>query len=198
MGLMLLARGVITDPQLHAAMQMQRNSGTRIGSCLQRLGFVSPDEIASVVATQWGCPVFPAGSVQQACSMLIPFSLIQRYRMLPVHLVSQGRRLFVGFTDRVNHSALFVLEHMLDCTTEACIIPESKLSQVVEYRKRDTTGEAAITRPKSAAETARIILSYTQQTGASALHMRAVEGNIWVRMFATRSHLDLVFEAAAR
>jgi hypothetical protein len=198
MGLMMLARGVISDPQLRDAIQLQRSSGEKIGTCLQRLGCISYEDIASVVATQWGCPVFPAESVQPACSMLIPFSLIERYRMLPVHLVSQGRRLFVGFCERVNHTALISIEHMLGCDTEACIIPEPKLLQVIDYRKRDTTGEAAVSRPKTAAETARMILSYAQQTAAGAIRLRAVEGNIWVRFLSQRSHLDLVFEVAAR
>jgi len=196
LGLMMLSRGVISDPQLRDAIAMQRSSGEKIGACLQRLGCVSFDEIASVVATQWGCPLFPAESVQPGCSMLVPFSLIERYRMLPVHLVSQGRRLFVGFSDKVNSTALIGLQHMLGCETEACIIAEPKFLQILEYRKRNTTGEIAVTRPDSAAETSRMILSYTQQTGAEAIRLHAMEGNIWVRFLAQRSHLDLVFEAS--
>lgn len=195
LGLMMLSRGVISDPQLRNAIAMQRSSGQKIGACLQRLGCVSYEDIASVVAAQWGCPIFPAENVQLACSMLLPFSLIERYRMTPVHLVSQGRRLFVGFCDKVDRTALIGIQHMLDCETEACIIPEPKFLQVLEYRKRDTTGEIAVGRPSSAAETSRMILSYVQQTGAESIHLRAMEGNIWVRFLAPRAHLDLVFEA---
>jgi hypothetical protein len=195
MGLMMLARGVISDPQLREAVHLQRSSGERIGACLQRLAGVSEEDIASVVATQWGCPLFPAGSMQAGCSMLVPCSLIERYRMLPVHLVSQGKRLFVGFCDKVNHTALLAIEQMLGCNTEACILPEPKLLQGIEHRKHDTTGEVAVSRPGSAAETARMILSYAQQTGSEALRLHEVEGNIWVRFFSPRSHLDLVFVA---
>ena len=99
--------------------------------------------------------------------------------------------------DQLN-TALIVIEHMLGCDTEACIIPEPKLLQVFDYRKRDTTGEVAVSRPPTAAETARMILSYAQQTAAGAIRLRAVEGNIWVRFLSQRSHLDLVFEVAAR
>ncbi|HVJ05305.1 MAG TPA: hypothetical protein VM578_06520 [Candidatus Saccharimonadales bacterium] len=197
MGLMMLARGIVSETQLRDALEMQRNSGEKIGACLQRLGSVSYDDIASVVATQWGCPVFPSESVQPGCSMLLPLSLIERYRMLPVHLVSQGRRLFVAFSDEVNHSALISVEQMLGCDTEPCIIPEPKLAQVLEYRKRDTTGEVTVSRPKTAAETSRIIRSYAQQTGAHAIRLEAMDGNIWVRFLASRFHLDLVFEASA-
>ncbi len=196
MGLMMLARGVISDLQLREAIEMQRTSGNKIGTCLQRTGSISYEDIASVVATQWGCPVFPSESVQPGCSMLLPLSLIERYRMLPVHLVSQGQRLFVAFSDEVNHSALISIEQMLGCDTEACIIPEPKLAQVLEYRKRDTAGEVTVGRPKTAAETSRIIRSYAQQTGAQAIRVQAMDGDIWVRFLARRFHLDLVFEAS--
>jgi hypothetical protein len=194
LGLMMLSRGIVSDPQLRDAIRLQHSSGDRIGACMQRLGFISYEDIASAVATQWGCPIFPAESVQPACATLVPYSLAERYRMLPVHLVGQGRRLFVGFSDRVNHTALIAIEHMLGCETEACIIPEPKLLQLLDYRKRDTTGEAAVSRPNTSSETARMILSYAQQTSAHAIRLRAVESNIWVRFLATRSHLDLVFE----
>jgi len=194
MGLMMLSRGVISDDQLRDAIQMQRSSGDKIGACLQRLSCITPQDIASVVATQWGCPVFPAESVQPGSSMLVPFSLIERYRMSPVHLVSQGRRLFVGFCEKVNHTALIAIERMLGCDTEACIIPEPTLLQISDYRKRDTSGEVVVSRPHSAAETSRMILSYVQQTGTEAIRLYAVEGNIWVRFLSRKSHLDLVFE----
>jgi hypothetical protein len=194
MGLMMLARGVISDPQLRDAIAMQQSSGEKIGVCLQRLGSISDEAIASVVATQWGCPVFPSESVQPACSMLIPLSLVERYRMLPVHLVTQGNRLFVGFCDRIDYTALVSIEHMLACKTEACVILDPTFLQVLDYRKRDTSGEVAVTRPQSAAETARMIRSYAQQTRTNAIRLRAMDGNIWVRFLNQRSHLDLVFE----
>jgi len=194
MGLMMLSRGVISDPQLRDAIAMQHDSGEKIGTCLQRMGCISFEDIASVVATQWGCPVFPAESVQPACSMLIPLSLVESFRMLPVHLVTQGRRLFVGFCDKINHTALISIERMLACKTEACVIPEPKFLQVLDHRKRDTNGEVAVNRPRNAAEAARMIRSYAQQTGAGAIRLCAMEGSIWVRFLSRGSHLDLVFE----
>lgn len=194
MGLMMLARGLISDLQLRAALELQRDTGERIGACLMRLGHVSTADIASVIATQSGCPVFPADSVQPACSMLLPLSLMERYRMVPVHLVAVGRRLFVGFCEKVNHSALIAVEQMLRCETEACVIPDPKFEQVLEFRKADANGEVTVRRPDSAAEAARIIRNYVQQTGAETVRMHTVEGNVWTRLLFRNAHLDLVFE----
>ena len=197
LGLMMLARGAINDLQLRDAIQLQRSTGARIGQCLQQLGLISAEEIASAVATQWGCPLFPAESVQAGCSMLVPFSLVERYCMSPVHLVSQGRRLVVAFSERVNHSLLIAIEQTLGCTTEACIVPETMLAEVIDYRKQESAGEVAVRRPERIAEVVRMILNYAHQTQADEIRLNGAESNVWVRFLSPRAHFDLVFEAAA-
>jgi hypothetical protein len=194
LGLMMLARGVISDAELRSALKMQHQTGERIGACLLRMGCISAEDIASVVATQWGCPVFPQDSVHPACSMLLPYSLAERYRMIPVHLVPLGRRLFVGFCEKVNHSALIATEKILGCATEACVIPEPKFKHILDSRKLDTTGEVTVLRPRSAVESAKIIRNYAQQTAAESLRLQAIGGNIWARFFVRGTHLDLIFE----
>lgn len=198
MGLMMLSREIVDEEQLKEALALQRQNGERIGVCLQQVAGVSYDDIASVVAAQWAVPLFPSESVQPACVSLVPLSLIERYEMAPVHLVSQGRRLFVGFACRVNHTLLAALEDMLHCQTEACILPEPALVKLIARRKRDARGETAVHRPKTPAECARMILSYAAQTGAHTLRVREFEGNIWVRYQSSRTHLDLVFEIDSR
>jgi hypothetical protein len=194
LGLMMLARGAVTDSQLREALQMQRNSGSRIGACLQQLGLISAEEIAAAVAMQWGCPLFPAESVQPGCSMLVPCSLSEQYRMTPVHLVGQGRKLFVAFGEGVNHSLLVAMEQMLGCSTMACILSDTRLAEVLEYRKQESTGEVAVRRPESVGEVVRMVLNYARQMASGEIRVSGMEGNIWVRFVSPRSHFDLVFE----
>ncbi|MDR3764981.1 MAG: hypothetical protein P4M01_12890 [Acidobacteriota bacterium] len=193
MGLMLLSRGVIADEQLREALEMHHATGDRIGACLSRMGCVSEADIASVVATQWGCAIFPAMNIHPLCPRTIPASLAERYRMLPVHFAAHGRKMFVGFSDRVNHSALAAIEGILGCETEPCIVPERDFGFALEQRKRDTNGEVTVNRPKTAMDVAGMICSYALQTGASALRVHASEGNIWARLRLRRSQLDLIF-----
>ncbi len=193
MGLMLLSRGVISSEQLREALDLHHGSGERIGACLSRMGCVSESDIASVVATQWGCAIFPGANIQPACARAIPSSLAERYRMLPVHYTAHGRKMFVGFCDRVNHSALAAVEGILGCKTEPCIVPERDFMFALEQRKRDTHGEVAVNRPGTAGEVAGMIRSYALQTGAASLRVHATEGNVWVRLRLRRTPLDLVF-----
>lgn len=194
MGLMLLSRGLITNDQLRQALEAHHATGEPIGSCLAALSCVTEADITSVVATQWGCPVFPADSVHPACARLLPFTLAERYRMLPVHLTAGGKRLFVAFCNRVNHSALMAVERMLGCETDACVISELRFKQALEQRKQNTQGEVAVNRPCSPYEVASMIRSYALQTGAGRIQLQTVEGNIWARFRLRSSHLDLVFE----
>lgn len=193
MGLMLLSRGIIDSEQLREALEMHHASGERIGACLSRLGCVSEADIASVVATQWGCAIFPAANIHPLCPRAIPASLAERYRMLPVHYTPPGHKMFIGFSDRVNHSALAAVEGILGCKTEPCIVPERDFGSALEQRKRDTSGEVAVNRPASAPEVAGMIRSYALQTGSYSLRVHAIEGNVWARLRLRRAHLDLVF-----
>src|SRR6266702_3989110 len=64
MGLMMLARGVISDTQLRSAIEMQRNSGDKIGACLRRLG-----SILTTTLLRWSRPSGGAlYSPRKACS----------------------------------------------------------------------------------------------------------------------------------
>ena len=193
MGLMLLSRGVIDGEQLREAIEMHHASGERIGACLSRMGCVSEADIASVVATQWGCAIFPGINIQPHCTQAIPSSLADRYRMLPVHFTARGRKMFIGFSDRVNHSALAAVEGILGCKTEPCIVPERDFGFALEQRKRNLHGEVTVNRPGSAGDVARMIRSYALQTGAASLRVQATEGNVWVRLRMRSAFLDLVF-----
>ena len=172
MGLMMLSRSIISDPQLRDAIHLQRSSGEKIGACLQHLGFVSFEDIASVVATQWGCPVFPGESVEPGCSMLVPLSLSERYRMVPVHLVSQGRRLFVGFCDKVNHTALIASSTCWAAIPRPASFPNPNFSNSSTTASATPPARSPCAVLPAPRETARMILSYAQQTGAEAVRLR--------------------------
>ena len=61
-------------------------------------------------------------------------------------------------------------------------LPSRNFFQLLDSRKRDTTGEVAV--PPSSehyGDSSSMILSYAQQTAAKAIRLRSVEGNIWVR-----------------
>ncbi|MEL6195632.1 MAG: ATPase, T2SS/T4P/T4SS family [Myxococcota bacterium] len=56
LGEMLLQSGLITPEKLELALNVQRRTHERLGFIIERLGFISPDDIARTVATQYGIP----------------------------------------------------------------------------------------------------------------------------------------------
>ncbi|MEL6546399.1 MAG: ATPase, T2SS/T4P/T4SS family [Myxococcota bacterium] len=56
LGEMLLDGGLITTEKLDLALNVQRRTQERLGQIIERLGFISPDDIARTVSAQYGIP----------------------------------------------------------------------------------------------------------------------------------------------
>ena len=193
-GLLLMSRDELSQDELKQALQMHRQTGMRVGDCIRKLGCVSEAAITSAIAAQWACPVFPTASVDPALATMVPRVLLEKYRMLPVHLGSSGKRLFIGFSDGVDYSALYGLEQLLGCQTEPCIISSSTFNDVLEHQQdRDPGTDVVIESRASAAEIARMTTEYARQVEAHEVRYAPVGEYVWVRLHGLRSRLNLLY-----
>ena len=198
MGLMMLSRGVISDPQLRDAIELQRSSGEKIGACLQRLGFISLKILPPSWPRSGDARSFPPTACSPAAPCWCPAASSNVIAWCPCIWSARAAASSSASATRSTTPLSSPSSRCSAATPKPASFPSPSFSRYFEYRKRDTNGEVAVSRPDSAAETARMILSYAQQTGADAIRLRAVEGNIWVRFLSRRSHLDLVFELLSR
>ena len=56
LGDILVKENLITAEQLKQALEMQKQKGGRLGTCLVKLGFVTDDEVTAVLSRQYGVP----------------------------------------------------------------------------------------------------------------------------------------------
>lgn len=197
-GLLLMSRDEISEDDLKQTQLMQRQTGMRICECIRKQGRVSEAALTAAIASQWACPVFPVSSVDPAHASLVPRALLEKYRMAPVHLGNSGRRLFIGFADAVDHSALYGIEQLLGCQTEACIISNSTLDEILEHRQcHDSGTDVVIESRASAADIARMTSSYARQVEAHEIRYAAVGEYVWVRLYGLRSRFNLLFQRHA-
>ena len=109
-GQILVERGSINGRQLRAGLDWQRRRGGRLGGALVHLGMV--DEAAVIVALglQLGIPVIDlAGrNIDREVLRLVPESVMQSRRVLPVELLKETRRgpLVVATSDPLDMAAL--------------------------------------------------------------------------------------------
>lgn len=86
LGLMLVRTGVVRREDLYRALEMQRQSGRFLGSCLLALGVLTPEQLQNALSTQFGLPLVDGRHVLQATSglaALVPEELVQRQRVVP-------------------------------------------------------------------------------------------------------------------
>jgi type IV pilus assembly protein PilB len=56
LGEILVKESLITQDQLHKALEYQRVNGGKLGSCLAKMGFITDDDITGVLSRQYGVP----------------------------------------------------------------------------------------------------------------------------------------------
>ena len=107
LGARLVELGLVTPPQLEAALAMQSADSTlRLGHALVDLGYVAEAHVAQVVCEQLGIPLvdletFP---IDRKLLPLVPARWARRYGMLPLCLMDA--RLYVAMADPLDVEAL--------------------------------------------------------------------------------------------
>jgi type IV pilus assembly protein PilB len=105
-GDLMLREGLITREQLSKALQEQKQSGTRVGYNLVKLGFVPEIELTRMLAKQHKMPAVDLSrfEVDPKIAKMIPADLAQKNVVLP--LKREGRTLTVAMADPTNLGVL--------------------------------------------------------------------------------------------
>lgn len=201
LGLVMLSLGLISNESLQSALQAQRETGKgRVGDWLRRQGAVTETEITRALAMQWALPVFPLDKRDDnlSCARLVPFSLMDAFQMLPVHLIRPSGLLYVAFSSRVDYTVLYAIEQMLECRTEPCVAQESCIEKALERLRRDgCSTDILIEVPMEPSVISRATLQEVLKFGSPEVRVAGCANNIWVRLHAPDRARDLLFHRAA-
>ena len=103
LGEMLLAKGLIDEKQLDAALDEQRRWGKRLGMTLVLMGFLEEETLIRTLAAQLKLPVarIRGKRVNAEVVELVPVELAEKHRCLPlfVKLQDGSRELFLAMED---------------------------------------------------------------------------------------------------
>ena len=196
LGLLMLSRGQLTNPQLRQALEAQSAEGRgRVGRWLETLGFATEAQVTAALGLQWGCPVLPPfAASDMRCSGMLPFRLMEKFHMLPIQYVGATRMLYIAFSEGVEYTALYAIEQMLDCRTEACLIRHSSMENVFERLGHERRpGELLFEGERDPEEMARITCSYVLKLGAGHNRIVACGQYFWVRLLGAGESTDLLF-----
>ena len=106
LGDLLVREKLITREQLEKALQEQKQSGTRVGYNLVKLGFIQETELTKILARQYKMPAVDLSrfEVDPRIAKLVPADLAMKHLVLP--LKRDGRTLTVAMADPTNLGVL--------------------------------------------------------------------------------------------
>jgi hypothetical protein len=196
LGLLMLSRGLMTHPQLLVALEAQRASPhRRLGEWLEELGFATEQQLTAALGLQWACPVLVLKAQRDsACGRMLPYRLLERLRILPVQFVAATRTLYVAFCDGIDYTALYAIERMLDCRTQAGLISRSSMDRELERIGHEVrSGDMLFEGWHDPAAMAHITSGHALKLGAEQARIVTCGEYIWVRLEASPGVSTLLF-----
>jgi type IV pilus assembly protein PilB len=131
LGDILVKENLITADQLKQALEMQKQKGGRLGTCMVKLGFVTDDEVTAVLSRQYGVPSINLKyyEVDPTVIKLIPRDTAERYQIVPLSRV--GSTLTIAMTDPTNVFAMDDIKFMTGFNVEPVVASESAIAEAI-------------------------------------------------------------------
>jgi len=143
LGEILVKESLITQDQLQKALEFQRVNGGKLGSCLQKMGFITDDDITGVLSRQYGVPSINLKyyEIDPNVIRLIPQDTALRYQVVPLSRV--GSVLTIAMTDPTNVFAMDDVKFMTGFNVEPVVASETAISDAISrcYGGASSNGE---------------------------------------------------------
>ena len=194
MGLVLLAKGFLTEEQLRIATGRAQRQGANLENTLVDGGFVTEKQIATGRAIQWGYPALSRDLPGSTVEADLPPALLRACSAAPVHYSPKSKRLVLGFVHRVEHGLLQSIEQILGCRAEVCFItPAEFKEQMARLRPAEGYEEVFVEDAGTAAQMARTLGGFAVELGATEASFTKCKSWVWARILGKRGMADVVF-----
>jgi len=132
LGELFVREGLITADQLQEALKDARQTGTRIGFSLVKLGLVEEDDLTRALAKQFRVPAVDLDKVkvEEKILRLVPEEVAMKHRVLPLRKV--GRTLTVAMSNPTDMGAIDNLKFITRYEIEPVIVGEYTLQKHLE------------------------------------------------------------------
>src|ERR671926_1868246 len=131
LGDLLVKEKVISAEQLQQAAKVQKESGSRLGAVLVKLGFLSDEDVTNFLSRQYGVPAINLSFFEIDASVvkLIPQETAKRYQILPLSRV--GASLTIAMVDPTNVFAMDDIKFMTGLNIEPVVVSEASVQEAI-------------------------------------------------------------------
>jgi type IV pilus assembly protein PilB len=132
LGELLLKAQLINQQQLTRALEEQKNTGGKLGEVLQRLGYVTEDDIIECLSHQFGVPSINLRhfEIDPNVAKIIPVDLARKYNVIPVN--KTGATLTLAMTDPTNIFAMDEITFMTGYRVEPVVASEEAIRERID------------------------------------------------------------------
>ena len=132
LGDLLVKEKIISPEQLEQAVKIQKDSNTRLGAALVKLGFLSDEDVTNFLSRQYGVPAINLSyfEIDPSVVKLIPYETAKRYQILPLSRV--GASLTIAMVDPTNVFAMDDIKFMTGFNIEPVVASESSILEGID------------------------------------------------------------------
>jgi len=132
LGELLIRENLITQDHLKQALQHQQSHGGRLGSSLVKLGFLTSDQITTVLSRQYGIPSINLHyfEAEPSVTRLVPMETALKYQVVPISRV--GSSLTLAMADPANVYAMDDIKFMTGLNIEPVVASELSITEAIK------------------------------------------------------------------
>ncbi|HEX5411560.1 MAG TPA: type IV-A pilus assembly ATPase PilB [Terriglobia bacterium] len=132
LGELLIRENLITQDHLKQALEHQKNHGGRLGSSLVKLGFLTSDQITTVLSRQYGIPSINLDyfEAEPSVTRLVPMETALKYQVVPLSRV--GASLTLAMADPANVYAMDDIKFMTGLNIEPVVASELSIAEAIK------------------------------------------------------------------
>lgn len=128
----LIDTGTVTEAQVQAGLERQRETGTRIGEALVELGAATEEDIGWALARQLGIPFVDLSPATLDRELIRAFSAAVLHRLMAVPLVQAEKMLSVAFGDPTDREAIAEIGRLAGLPIRASAAAPSAIREVLD------------------------------------------------------------------
>lgn len=132
LGELLIENGLITREQLEHALARQRETGELLGETIVKMGFAAEEDVAGMVAAQYGIPYLPVRQcdVDKKLLRLIPKQVALKYCCFPIDRL--GSILTVAMENPLDKRAVAEIGELTHCKVLCYVSTTSEIKGAIE------------------------------------------------------------------
>jgi len=132
LGERLIDSGLLTPDQLNLALREQKRTGERVGEILINLGFVTQEQISSVLASQAGVAFVQLDSylIEPSALRTVPEALARRHKLIPILL--EPPKLTIALANVFDMVAIDEVQRVTGYVVDAVSATESGIAAAID------------------------------------------------------------------